>query len=229
MEYCPFCNSDKGFEFRLLSDYVDECYSMNLSNPDVYKHNGRMFVSECLACGRLIISDDFGGQLPPELFDKAEVIYPKTLLTHEAIPEEIRLTYESAKRIQQLNSEAFAVAIRKCVEITCKLHGIKKGTLADKFKKLCSQLSIPGVLAEAGNSIRLIGNQAAHELEGVHPVNSYNIDNFFRILMEYIYILPAKLEWFKHINSIEEGKEGPLITIDGRWVVQKGKHQGWTP
>ena len=188
-----------------------------------------MFVSECLACGRLILSDDYGGQLASELFDKAEIVHPDSLLTHASIPEEVRATYENAKRIQKLNSEAFVMSIRKCIEITCKLHGIEKVPLAKKLNKLCSQLSMPDLLVEAANSIRLIGNKAAHDIENIHPVNSQQIDDFFRILMEYIYVLPSKLRWFKHANSIEEGKEMPPISIDGKWIMKKGKYRGWKP
>lgn len=226
MKYCPYCNSDKGIEFRYLSEYTDECYSINLNDPYIYEHKGRMFVSECLSCGRIILGDDYGGELSPELFDKAETLYPDTPLTNGSIPEELRMTYENAKRIQNLNPEAFSMSIRKCIEIICKLHGIEKGPLAKKLKKLCEQLSLPDLIAEAGDSIRLIGNQAAHDMEDIHPINAQQIDDFFRVLVEYIYILPAKLRWFKHINGTPEEKEARLLTKDGRWIMQKGKYRG---
>lgn len=229
MEYCPYCNNDKGIEFRYFSDYRDDCYSLNLDDPYIYEHTGRMFVAECLACGRLILGDDYGGQISEELFDKAEMVYPKAAFSHLSIPEEIRVTYQSAKRIQTLNTEAFVMSIRKCVEITCKLHGIEKGTLAKKLQKLCEQLEVPDLLAETANRIRLVGNQAAHDVEDIHPVNAQSIDDFFRVLMEYIYILPAKLEWLKRVNSSDRKGDVPLITRDGRWIMQKGKYRGWEP
>lgn len=229
MKYCPYCNSDKRIEFRYLSVYEDECYSMNLNDPYIYELKGHMFVSECTACGRLILSDDYGGQLPPDLFDRAEVLYPNSQLSNESIPHEVRVTYESAKRIQNLNPEAFSMSVRKCIEIICKLHGVEKGSLANKLKKLCEQQSLPDLIAEAADSIRLIGNQAAHDIEDIHPINAQQIDDFFKVLVEYIYILPNKLKWFKHINSIPEGKETPPITKDGRWTMQKGKYRGWEP
>jgi hypothetical protein len=225
MKYCPYCNSDKGIEFRYLSKYEDDCYSMNLSDPYIYEHKGHMFVSECIACGRLILSDDYGGQLSPELFDKTEILYPANFISNGAIPEEVRVTYEMAKRIQNLNAEAFALSIRKCVEIICKLHGIEKGNLANKLKKLCKENSLPDLMDEAANSIRLIGNQAAHDIEDIHPINAQQIDDFFIILVEYIYVVPAKLKWFKHINNLPEDKEAPPITKDGRWTIQKGKYR----
>ncbi|HKI44606.1 MAG TPA: DUF4145 domain-containing protein [Balneolales bacterium] len=188
-----------------------------------------MFVAECLSCGRLILSDDYGGQLEPELFDKAEILYPETLLSHASIPELIRDTYENAKRIQELNYDAFVVSIRKCIELTCILHGIEKGTLAKKLEKLCSQLSLPKLLVEAANSIRLFGNKAAHEVDGIHPVNSQQIDDFFIVLMEYIYVLPSKLAWFQQMNKTSTGEKNGLITKDGRFVFQQGKYRGWKP
>ncbi|BCV37518.1 hypothetical protein TUM17377_28460 [Shewanella chilikensis] len=188
-----------------------------------------MFVSECVACGRLILSDDYGGQLAPELFDKAEVIYPESLSSNFCIPHEVRVTYECAKRIQWLNSEAFVLSIRKCIEITCKLHGIEKGTLEKKLKNLCVQLEIPELIASVAHNIRLVGNQAAHDIDDINPVNVQKIDELFNVLMDYIYVLPAKLKWFESLNSMEEGKDAPPITKDGRWVMQQGKYRGWKP
>jgi len=229
MEYCPYCNSDKGIEFRYLSDYRDECYSSNLTDPNIYEHNGRMFVSECMSCGRLMLSDDFGGQLESHLFDKAEMIYPSLLASNFSIPHEIRITYESSKRIQQLNSEAFVMSIRKCIEITCKLHGIEKGNLDKKLKQLCLELDIPELLSSVAHNIRLMGNQAAHDLEEINPVNVQKIDEFFKVLMHYIYILPSRLKWFEHVNNMDKGKDAHPITRDGRWVFQKGRYRGWKP
>lgn len=186
-----------------------------------------MFVSECLECGRLILSDDYGGELEPELFDKAEVIYPERNWENLSLPPEIRSIYSNAKRIQNLNSEAFAMSIRKCTEIICKLHEIEKGTLDKKLKKLCEQLNLPTILSEVAHNIRLVGNEAAHDMEDIHPVNIQKIDAFFNVLVEYIYILPSRLKWFKHVNSIEEEKTSPPITKDGKWVFQKGKYRGW--
>jgi hypothetical protein len=229
MKYCPYCNSDKGIEFRYLSKYEDECYSQNLNDPYTYEQNGHMFVSECISCHRLILGDDYGGKLSPDLFDKAERLYPKNFISNRSIPEEVRVTYENAKRIQNLNSEAFSLSIRKCIEIICKLNGIENGGLEKKIKQLCNKLSLPELILEAANSIRIIGNQAAHDIENIHPINAQAIDDFFKILVEYIYILPAKLTWFKSINAIPESKESPPITKDGRWVMQEGKYSGWKP
>ncbi|RBP75290.1 uncharacterized protein DUF4145 [Shewanella putrefaciens] len=227
MEYCPYCNSDKGIEFRYFSDYRDQCFSLNLTDPYIYEHNGRMFVSECISCGRLILSDDYGGQLAPKLFSKTEMVYPTSLSSNFSIPHEVRVTYDSAKRIQWLNSEAFVLSIRKCIEITCKLHGIEKGTLEKKLKNLCVQLEIPEMIAKVAHNIRLVGNQAAHDINDINPVNIQKIDELFNVLMDYIYVLPAKLDWFDRVNNMEEGKDAPPITKDGRWVMQKGKYRDW--
>ncbi|MGK0271884.1 MAG: hypothetical protein ACI88H_002550 [Cocleimonas sp.] len=229
MKYCPYCGSDKGIEFRYLSKYEDECFSLNLNEPYIYEHTGHMFVSECLNCKRLMLGDDYGGELPPHLFDKAEALYPNNFITNRSIPKEVRVTYENAKRIQHLNSEAFSLSIRKCVEIICKLNGIEKGGLASKLKKLCTKLSLPSLILEAADCIRIVGNQAAHDIEDIHPINARNIDDFFGILIEYIYILPSKLKHFERMNGILEGEDTPPITKDGRWVIQKGKYRGWEP
>jgi len=171
----------------------------------------------------LILSDDYGGELPPKLFHKARVVHPEVTFLHNAIPYEVRVTYEEAKKIQNLNTEAFAISIRKCIEIICKLNSIEKGGLAQKLKKLCKSLSLPVYIVEAAECIRLVGNQAAHDIDDIHPLNAQQIDDFLKVLVEYIYVLPSKIEWFKHVNSSNKGEHSGLLTRDGSWVLQKGK------
>ncbi|WP_425667721.1 DUF4145 domain-containing protein (plasmid) [Vibrio tubiashii] len=228
MEYCPYCSSDKGLEFKYLSRYSEDSYSIDKSNPYTYEHSGHMFVRECLSCHRLILSDDYGGELPSSLCDKSEVIYP-SLLENSHIPLEVRLTFQQAKRIQNLNFDAFCLSIRKCIEIICKLNGIEKGNLHSKLKKLCAKNSLPPLIMEAANCIRELGNQAAHDIEDIHPINANQIEEFFLILIEYLYILPARLEWFKSFQSGEFENHQGLITKDRRWVMQKGKYPGFKP
>lgn len=223
MKSCPYCNSDKGIELRYLSRYIDSSYSINFDDPCIYEHKGHMFVSECISCGRLILSDDRGGELPPNLFHKAIVVHPEVTFLHNAIPHEVRVTYEEAKRIQNLNTEAFSISIRKCIEIICKLNGIEKGGLAQKLKKLCQLLSLPIPILEAAECIKLIGNKAAHDIDDIHPLNAQQIDDFLKLLLEYIYVLPSKIEWFKHVNSSNNCDHPGLLTRDGNWVLQKGK------
>ena len=50
----------------------------------------------------------------------------------------------------------------------------------------------------------------------------------FRVLIEYIYVLPNKIEWFERINSVDEGDDNPLITLDGRWVFKKESMAAWS-
>ncbi len=222
MKFCPYCNSDKGLILKYFSDYSDECFSANLNDPNIYEHTGRMFVSECSSCRRLILSDDFGGSLEPNLAEKATILYPNLLLSH-AVPEEIRVTYSLAKRIQRLNTDAFIMQLRKCLEISCNLQGYNKGNLVKKFSCLCKDLSLPHSLVEIGKQIRLFGNLAAHEFEDFHPVTCQSIDEFFLILMDYIYILPSKVEWFKNFNNKDRATHPGYITLDGKWVIKRGK------
>jgi hypothetical protein len=228
VKYCPYCNSDKGLELKHISKYSDDCYSVNREDPNIYAHSGHMFVRECLSCHRLILSDDFGGELPASMCDKSRILYPN-LIDSGNIPIEVRNRIEQARRIKSLNVDAFCLAIRKCIEIICKLNGIEKGSLFSKLERLCEIHTLPPLVMEAANHIRVLGNQAAHDLEDIHPINAEQIEEFLQVLIEYLYILPAKLRWFKHFQEGGFSNQTGLITKDGRWIFQKGKYVGYDP
>jgi hypothetical protein len=183
-----------------------------------------MFVEECNACHRLILRDDYGGELQPELRDKAKLIYP-AVIDHHSIPVAVRYAYLDAKRIQHLNVEAFCLLIRKCIEIICKIENLEQKNLQLKIKSLCEKYNLPTLISDTASKIRILGNQAAHDIDEIHPLMAHQIDEFFVILLEYLYILPNRLKWFDNFRKNNNKEHNGLLTTDGCWVIQKGKYQ----
>lgn len=47
--------------------------------------------------------------------------------------------------------------------------------------------------------IRLVGNVGAHASEeNVHPLQVMALDDFFKAVVEYVYVSPAKIDEFKN-------------------------------
>ena len=77
------------------------------------------------------------------------------------------------------------------------------------MKNLSNKGEIPPVLSEASDILRLLGNIGAHGLsESVHPLQAYALDDFFRVIIEYLYIAPSKIEEFR--ARIKKYKESPV-------------------
>lgn len=57
---------------------------------------------------------------------------------------------------------------------------------------------IPSTLAKMTDVLRTLGNTAAHEApDEITVPMTWAIDEFFRAIVEYVYIAPAKLETFQ--------------------------------
>ena len=54
------------------------------------------------------------------------------------------------------------------------------------------------LLTQLADTLRLLGNKGAHSgSEEVHQFQVNELDEFFRVIIEYVYVAPGKLEDFK--------------------------------
>lgn len=133
-------------------------------------------------------------------FWESKLAWPKKLnFDASFIPESIAEIYQEALKIKNLAPNAFVVQIRRALEAICLDQGIiNKGTLHESLKKLTGLGRLPPLLSEVTNVIKMIGNAGAHV--GKLPISYVHvsaIDDFFRVVLEYLYIAPSKLNKFK--------------------------------
>jgi len=68
-------------------------------------------------------------------------------------------------------------------------------TLNNKLNWLISQGLLPQVLGQMGHINRILRNWGAHDAETeVQPEDVEIVDEFFRTIVEYLYIAPAKVD-----------------------------------
>jgi hypothetical protein len=81
-----------------------------------------------------------------------------------------------------------------------------KGSLFERLNGLVENNEIPPVLSEMSDVIRLIGNIGAHaSQQNVKPGHVKIIDEFFRAIIEYVYVAPQKIMKLK--NQLKVLKE----------------------
>jgi hypothetical protein len=157
-----------------------------------------MFVAICQTCHQVLLYENFTDQLDEDQFTAGDLVFPHVGQLHHSVPELIRRVYEEAHRIREIAPNAFAVQIRRALEALCEDRKTAKGSLQKRLAELASKGEIPSVLAEAGDNLRLIGNMGAHlSPTSVHPLWVRAIDDFFRAIVEYVYVAPQKLQDFK--------------------------------
>ena len=114
----------------------------------------------------------------------------------------VRDAYSRALRVMWLDPNAFGLLIRRGIEVICAEEGISGPTLEVRLTRLQVKRNLPGDVAEVAKHLRLLGNRAAHDVDkGLHPLHTHVIDDFFRVLLDYLYILPFRLEYAKQFEK----------------------------
>ena len=194
--YCTNCGNRAPQELIHRQRYLERTWAPDGKESDL--HPWSMFVAVCETCDRLLIYENMGDQIDSKRFDSGELIFPKPLRLGIAVPRGIAAIYEEAILIKELAPNAFAVQIRRALEALVADKGVKKGTLQDQLNELAKNGDIPPNLARASDLLRVMGNVGAHASpQSVHPLLAHVIDEFFRAVIEYVYIAPERLAEFE--------------------------------
>ena len=155
------------------------------------------FVAVCETCGHVLLYDNPGDQIEEKEFHSGVLEFPNHGL-HHSVPSSIRAVYDEASRIRALAPNAFAVQIGRALEALCDDRSAEGETLDLQLRDLAKKHEIPIIFAELAHTLRLLRNKGAHSgNEGVHQLEAYQLDEFFRVLVEYVYVAPSKLAAFR--------------------------------
>jgi hypothetical protein len=194
--YCSHCGNQAPQRLIHKQQYMEKAWSVSDGAED--KQFWSTFVTVCETCGHILLYDNPGDQFSDNEFHLCDLAYPKSGSLHPSVPKSIAKVYEEAHRIKSIAPNAFAVQIRRALEAICDDRGAKKNSLQKQLEELSTKGEIPPVLAEASDALRLLDNIGAHGInESVHPLQAFAVDDFFRAIVEYVYVAPSKLKEFK--------------------------------
>jgi len=149
----------------------------------------------CETCEQILVYD---GIARAEVDAWPQLRYPERESLDPSVPEPIRETYQEAARVKRNAPRAFALLIRRAVEAICDDRDVPAGNLASRLRTLSQRGDVPPVLAEMTDVLRLLGNIAAHgSPDSVKVPMTWAIDDFFRAIVQYVYVAPSKLADFK--------------------------------
>ena len=191
--YCPHCGN------HAPQTLHGTC--THLHNKDG-SHN--FFLTQCQTCfeGLMYCQIDptnCGPQTSHGQFDLSqyELVWPAQGTLHSSVPESVRKVYAEAAAIKSRAPNAFANQIRRSLEAVCKDRGATNRVLAQNLAELAKRGEIPQTLAEMTDVLRQLGNVGSHAGdETIAPEYVDVIDDFFRAIIEYVYIAPHKVNEF---------------------------------
>lgn len=127
-----------------------------------------------------------------------EQLWPPSLEFPPDVPERIRRIYDEARYVKSKSPSSFVVQVRRALEAVTKERNAEGRALFDKINWLIQNEHLPQVFGEMSHISRLIANLGAHDAEIDVKLNDADIvDEFFRAIIEYIYIAPAKVARIK--------------------------------
>jgi hypothetical protein len=155
-------------------------------------------LGECPRCSSpfLLSQNDWGDGK----WDAPGRLYPvRDDFVGVAVPKPIRNAFAEASRC--LGAKAFtacAIMCRKALEGVCHDHGTAGRTLVDRLSDLKNKGIIEGRLYEWSDELRLVGNEAAHDVKvEVSTQDAVDALAFTRAVLEYVYTFRDQFEQFK--------------------------------
>jgi hypothetical protein len=211
--YCPHCGNQAPQRLIHKQRYFEKMWDGKTGEP-WEDAPWSSFVVACTTCENVLIYDNPGDQTEENRFSKCELVYPKPPFLSPVVPPKITTSYAEAFRVRHVSPNAFAVLIRRTLEILCDERGTSKGTLSNRLKFLSDKGELPPILSQTTDLLRLIGNIGAHSSErSVHPLHVRAIDDFFLAIIEYLYVAPQKIADFQQrlqaLKGIENNSDEP--------------------
>lgn len=200
------------------------CYHCGNTTPHrrVASHRGRQLYEQlgekrfyedyecelykCPTCQGVSIFGDFASYPQHETFSSKRIyprgshLLPKThkLASPDCVPAQVGKLYEEIAPLRHISPNAFAVQVRRALELICRDRKAKGKSLFQQLQNLVAQGTFPGYFAEITDLMRRTGNLGAHA--GDEDLDVWDVellDDFFRSVVEYVYVAPSKIERLK--------------------------------
>lgn len=137
-------------------------------------------------------------------------LYPHPSVTIESgIPTNIRKAFEAAQKIRHIDGAVCALSLRRTLEMVCKDKGETEGSLFKKLQNLSQKGILPPILDQIATVLRELGNVAAHadDVEYEFPSELVpDLIEFTDIILNYLYVLPAKIQDIQSKMNDESNK-----------------------
>jgi hypothetical protein len=202
--FCPHCGNRAPQRIVFEHTYRDTWYGDDGKEiPHDEGPDSEAIVCICETCNGVLVYD---GVTYSDSGHWPELMYPRNTSLPSSVPGAVRRIYGEAAIVKQNAPNAFAIMVRKGLEAICDDRAAPEGSLAVRLKYLVEKGEMPPVLAELTDVLRVVGNAAAHgSLQTITAPMTWAIDEFFRAIVEYVYVAPRKVAEFRdRLSSIKD-------------------------
>ena len=200
--FCPQCNIL--VEAKVIAEGSGGLRS-NAVNPiddvDTEYHGDHYSVCQCRRCTQpfLVRQSLYGIPAEFETITEEVVLYPsESKLPPEGLPASVKSAYDQA--VISLRASLFEPCVlmsRKCLEAVCKTFSATARNLNTSLTKLKEDGHIDSRLLNWAHQIRLIGNEAAHDMTPISKEDAQDVLDFTEAILIYVFSLTKRFESFK--------------------------------
>ena len=167
-------------------------------------------LSKCQICDGIVLRKHPGdwnaplrpGEKPLDKDIPSEQLWPEALTLPQEAPARVSQIYQEACTIKRQSPSSFVVQIRRALEAVAHDQNAQGNTLQAKTEWLIKSGLLPEVFGEMTHISRMIGNLGAHDAEkDVMPQDVEIADEFFRAVIEYLYVARAKVARVKALTQ----------------------------
>jgi hypothetical protein len=145
----------------------------------------------CPACDHVTLTSyHWHDDMEPDDVEIA-VLYPKDDADPAGLPTEVKKAYEAAKRVRNVDANAFGVLLGRVLEMVCRDRNAQGRNLNDQLRDLAGKGEIPAKLVDVANGLRGLRNIGAHA--GIGELTDAEVPilgDLARAILEYVYSAP---------------------------------------
>lgn len=200
--FCPDCNIMVSAKI-VCSGFGS--YRSDALNPvdevDAEYHGEHYFVAICPKCSGPFLGRKSLYGVPGEFetITDEKLLYPGPQRAPiQGLPESVERAYEGAVRsFGATLYEPSALMCRRCLEAVCKHFSAQGRDLNQRLDSLASSGSIDPTLKSWAHGVRLLGNEAAHDVDAVvSKEDARDVLDFTEALLLSVFTLRQKHERF---------------------------------
>jgi hypothetical protein len=187
---CRHCGNHSPFYIYNTCDHIVE--HRDPKNGMTWEMGSIYSILGCPSCSRVTITSSHWVE---GMVDESEleynILFPSEEKIPNGLPPEIKSGYEAAIKVKAIDANAYAVLMRRLLELVCQDRAAVGKDLYQKLSDLASKNEIPSKLVDVAHSVRSIGNVGAHAVLGEVtekeiPILKALID----AILEYVYSAP---------------------------------------
>jgi hypothetical protein len=168
--------------------------SVETDNEGIYEYEaGTIYeILKCPACKKdNVVCFGWWDGIESEEEIEYKFLYPLDKDTPLGLPTKILNAYKAAEKVKTIDVNAYAILMRRLLELICIDRKAKGNTLAVMLKDLSNKNEIPAKLVDVANGLKNFGNIGAHAKIGELSEEEIPIlSALITAILEYIYSAP---------------------------------------